>query len=548
MRQVDQEIAVTALMQQKMTTTPNLLGTRVPRFTSVLSLHGKFRKNHVAIKFPGEDFKSMTYGQFVSEMNSVGMFVKKNQLANKRIATLLTNDTPRTLTTMFGCVHGGACLVPLNASLKPNQIQSMLTDCNAKMIVASEKYSALIPEEPNNFECIGFDFQNNRWKKSDALFSSNLTDNAFPESEINNESAEFNIIYTSGTTGTPKGIVQTHANRLHWAWSNAITMRYQADSKALTTTALYSNGTFLVTLPTLFVGATLHVMKQFDPLQTLQIIQNERITHVFMVPTQLKMCLDAGASKFDLSSLKMVLSAGSTLASELKKRVLKEITPNLFELYGNSEGFASMLFPEEHSTKFQTVGRPLLGNDLKIVESEGSKELAQPHDVGEICVRGPGMMLSYNNREEDTINEIWQDPVTKLKYFRSGDMGKVDEDGYLTLMERKKDMIISGGFNVFPKDIEDIMLQNSDIHDVAVVSAPHEKWGETPVAIVIPQSGSCITAEAIKEWTNTRVSKVQRISHVKLLAAGDAFPRNVLGKVMKKELRSKLNEWGLLQK
>jgi len=527
--------------------TPNLLGVRMPRVTSVIAMHGKFRRNEVAVRFPDPKGSSapveVTYGQFVQEMDTIASNVQQGY-RRARIATLLTNDSPRTLTTMLGCVRGGACLVPLNATLKANQIEGMLKDCDAKVVIASERYSSLIADSVPGIRRVGFDFSNGKWESFGSMLSGSSRPVDQDDGPLGMED-EFNVIYSSGTTGLPKGIVQTHANRLHWAWSNAITMRFQHDSRALTTTALYSNGTFLITLPTLFVGATLNVMKQFDPVQALEIIQREKITHVFMVPTQLKMCVDAGASRYDLSSLRMVLSAGSTLSSELKKRVLREITPNLFELYGNSEGFASMLFPEEHATKFNTVGRPLLGNDLKIVETEGNQELPRPGEVGEICVRGPGMMLSYNDRPEETMKDIWEDPTTGLKYFRSGDVGKVDKDGYLSLMERKKDMIISGGFNVFPKDIEEIMLEHPDIHDVAVVAASHEKWGETPVAIVIPRADSRLVAEDVQKWTNERVSKVQRLSYVKVLRHDEGFPRNVLGKVMKKELRERLKEWGM---
>ena len=529
-----------------MSLTTNMLGTTVPRVTNVIALHGKFRPTKDAIRFPGECSKTYTYAQFAKEMNIVASAVHHAGLSGKRVATLLTNDSPQTLTTMLGCVRAGSCLVPLNATLQPTQIEGMLKDSDTKLVIASERFSKLVPDTARGFRRLGVDFNNHNWESLKGFFAATGSSNQphlFAEpTDIN---TEFNIIYTSGTTGTPKGIVLTHASRLHWAWSNAIAMRFQHDSRALTTTALYSNGTFLISLPTLFVGATLNIMKQFDPAQTLEIIQRERITHVFMVPTQLKMCLEADAHRYDLSSLKMVLSAGSTLAGEVKKRVLKEITPNLFELYGNSEGFATMLYPEEHSTRFGSVGRPLLGNDVKIIEPEGDKELIEPESIGEICVRGPGMMLEYNNRTEDTLKDIWEDPSTRVKYFRSGDVGKLDVDGYLTLMERKKDMIISGGFNVFPKDIEDIMFTHDGINDVAVVAAPHDKWGETPVAIVIPKSGRTLVAEQVKEWTNARVSKVQRLSFVIVLKSDDAFPRNVLGKVMKKELRSRLSDWGV---
>lgn len=506
------------------------------RITDILALHGKSQSKRIALKFPQDSsIPPVTYGDFVTHMNCIAENVNNLGLRNKRVATLLGNADPHTLSTMFGIAHGGACLVPLNASLKRGQIKTMLVDSQSKVVLVGKQYADLIPMEGlNSCRKIGFDFANN-------AFEPNYLNLSTKQSSVLPHSAndEFNIIYSSGTTSQPKGIVQSHANRMHWAWSNAIGMRYNADTRALTTTALYSNGTFLVTIPTLFCGGTLYVQNKFDAKQTLRTIAEERITHTFMVPTQLKMCLDVlEEESFDLSSLEMVLSAGSMLNASIKRRVLDKITPNLYELFGCSEGLATLLYPNQHASKFSTVGRPLFGNEVRIVELDGSGELSTPEQIGEICFRGPGMMIEYNNRDKQAAEEDWwQDPNTGQKFFRTGDVGKLDEDGFLSILERKKDMIISGGFNVYPKDIEDVLMQRNDIvSEVAVIPQPHEKWGETPVALVIPKHGVECDAFQLREWANQHLSKVQRISDLRVLSPTDSFPRNVLGKLVKKDI------------
>jgi acyl-CoA synthetase (AMP-forming)/AMP-acid ligase II len=343
---------------------------------------------------------------------------------------------------------------------------------------------------------------------------------------------DFNIIYSSGTTGVPKGIVQTHAARLHFAFSNAIELGITAEARTLTTTSLYSNGTWIVMLPTLFAGGTLHVMPQFGPDAFLEQVQRHAITHSFMVPAQFIAVLDEPAlPDADLSSLHRVLCAGSPLRRDTKRAVLERITPGLVELYGFSEGFAAMLKPHEHAAKFDTVGTPVMGFDLRVIDAEGRP--CPPGQPGEIVGYGAGMLREYNARPDLTAELIWRDEHGR-SFIRSGDIGMLDEDGYLTIIDRKKDMIISGGFNVFPTDVEAVVGGHPDVSDVTVIGVPHPKWGESCLALVIPRAGAAPAAEAIRDWANERLAKHQRLAAVELRAE---FPRNALGKVLKRQLR-----------
>ena len=309
-------------------------------------------------------------------------------------------------------------------------------------------------------------------------------------------------------------------------------MSFNSECKSLTTTALYSNGTWLMMLPTLFVGGTLHVMNGFDPKAFVNLVQKERITHTFLVPPQFSAILSLeNIQKDSFNSLKTILSAGSPLRLDIKENILRRISENLFELYGFSEGFATMLKPYDQRKKFGSVGTPVLGFEIKIIDEEGKE--CSSNIAGEIAGYGAGMMKEYYGEVELTKDLIWTDNRGR-SFIKSGDIGSLDEDGFLTILDRKKDMIISGGLNVFPVDIEEIVGKHPDVIDVTVIGVPHEKWGETCVALIIPKDGAEIDCDEIKNWSNEKLAKHQRLDKVEVRVE---FPRNALGKVLKRVLR-----------
>ncbi len=286
-------------------------------------------------------------------------------------------------------------------------------------------------------------------------------------------------------------------------------------------------------LPVLFAGGTLHVMPSFDAETFLREVAKNKITHTFMVPAQYLMVLERPElDDTDLSSLRTVLSAGSPLRGDTKRAVIERISSGLYEIYGFSEGFACILKPHQHAEKFDTVGTPVLGFELRILDDAGNE---MPFgEAGEIAGYGAGIMLTYHKRPEQTAELIWRDERGRT-FIRSGDIGMLDDDGFLKILDRKKDMIISGGFNVFPSDVEALVGQHPDVMDVTVIGVPHEKWGESCLALVIPASGRTADTDAIMAWANKNLAKTQRLVAVELR---DKFPRNALGKVIKKDLRA----------
>lgn len=470
---------------------------------------------------------------FVHNINRVANFLIKSGVRKGDRVALMMSNSVEMLECLFGIVRAGGCVVPLSGLLTSDQLKSLLHDSEATAAFVSadfeEKVTPLVAELPLISRWITHGFVRDGWAHMSKIYTEEEVTVPNIQHAITDR---FNIIYSSGTTGLPKGIVQTHRARLHWAFSNAVEMGFASNSKALTTTPLYSNGTWLMMLPILFAGGTLHVMESFDPEAFLHVVEQEKITHTFMVPAQYYMVLASShLKKADLRSLQTVLSAGSPLRRDTKLQIIEHISPNLYELYGFSEGFASMLKPHQHAEKFDTVGTPVLGFEVRILDDEGNE--LPPGTIGEIAGYGAGIMAEYNNRADLTAELIWRDGRGR-SFIRSGDIGMLDEDGFLKIIDRKKDMIISGGFNVFPADVEAIVGQHPDVMDVAVIGVPHPKWGESCLALVIPAKDVEANPSEILTWSNNQLAKTQRLIGVELR---DGFPRNALGKVIKKDLR-----------
>lgn len=498
--------------------------------SDVLAVHGRHKAQRPAVVCAGE---TRSWGAFDANISRIAnALIAGGAQKGDRVAIVMGNSAEM-LETVFGVIRAGCCAVPLSGMLTVDQLVQLIGDSQARALFASSEFGPrLVPrrsELDTLKQCVAMGFDAEGWTPLAAFRDDQPATR--PQITITPED-DFNIIYSSGTTGLPKGIVQTHAARTHFAFSNAIEMGYDSAARALSTTPLYSNGTWLTMLPCLFAGGTLHVMPSFDVGDFLATVEREQITHTFMVPAQYIMVLgDPRLEEADLTSLRTVLSAGSPLRADTKRGVLERISKGLFELYGFSEGFASLLKPHEHEAKFNSVGTPVLGFEVAIIDEEGNR--CAPNTPGEIAAYGAGMLREYNRRPDLTAELVWTDELGRT-FIRSGDIGALDEDGYLRIIDRKKDMIVSGGFNVFPTDIEAVLGENPDVEDVTVIGIPHDKWGETALALVIPPKGAQPDLDAIRDWANDRLAKHQRVHAVELR---DEFPRNALGKVIKRTLR-----------
>ena len=481
--------------------------------------------------------RKVNWAEFDARASKVHDALLKAGLKKGDKVGLLALNSIETLEVMYGVIRAGGVIVPLSALQKPNLIASLLKDAGAKFFFVVSPLEGLafaladqldgIPAENR----IGVGFQADGWQDYEA-FIAGCSEDLLP-ADVDDED-ECVIIYSSGTTGVPKGIVHTNQARHLTGLAAAIEFRVSDASTMLIATPLFTNATWLMLLGAVCAGAEVVLMAVFSPEGFLKDVEKHKISHTFLVPTMYNTVLTSPAfSAHDLSSLNVMVSMGSALPMPWKKAILEKMGPGLFELYGLTEGIGTTLKPEQVMEKTGSVGRAISGSNIKIIDDNG-QELPWGA-TGEIVGFGAALMKHYHNRPEATEEIIWYDKAGRT-YLRTGDIGRFDEDGFLYILDRKKDMIVTGGVNVFASDIEEVAIAHPDVAEVSVIAIPHEKWVETPLALVVLREGSTSTGEDIKAWINERVSaKHQRVSTVEL--RDQPLPRNALGKLLKKDLR-----------
>jgi acyl-CoA synthetase (AMP-forming)/AMP-acid ligase II len=277
------------------------------------------------------------------------------------------------------------------------------------------------------------------------------------------------------------------------------------------------------------------VMPSFNAAEAVELMARERVSHGTFVPLQLARLLAVpDLDRHDLSSLDAFMCCGSPLAPDIKREFPRRFDCRLIELYGLTEGLCTVLAPEDFETKMESVGKPFLGTDLRIIGDDDRE--APQGETGEIVGLSPLLMSGYHGNDAASNEATWTDGQER-RWLRTGDLGRLDADGFLYIVDRKKDMILSGAQNIYPADIEAVMRTHPDVADVAVVGVRSLQCGETPVAVVVAAPNAQLVAQALVEWTNERVGKQQRIRAV---VCRPTLPRNANGKVLKRELRREL--------
>jgi len=495
-----------------------------PEFRTIADLareHAQARPDHLALQH-GE--RAITWAQLDAMMDRVAASLQRDGVQPRQSIALCGANSLEYAALFMGALRAGVVAAPMPTGALPSQLATMVADSGARHFFVDASVPAF---DTPGAQRIFMDAS-----ASPSLEQWLLPHGARPEPVDVQPDWPFNIIYSSGTTGTPKGIVQSHGMRwMHVA--RADNYGYGSESVAMVATSLCSNTTLVCFFPVMAKGGcAVFGAPKFDAKAYLALAEKVRATHTMLVPVQYQRIMNLPEfDGFDLSSFKMKFCTSAPFHAPLKADILQRWPGGLVEYYGMTEGGGTCIL-EAHNfpDKLHTVGKPAEGHDIRLID-EDEKELPAG-EIGEVVGRSGAMMTAYNNQPAKTREAEWYDAQGN-RFIRTGDVGRFDEDGFLTLMDRRKDMIISGGFNVYPSDLEAVLREHESVVDAAVVGVQSQEWGETPVAFVVVREGAP-PEEELRGWTNQKVGKTQRLSGVRYV---DELPRSEIGKVLKRQLR-----------
>jgi long-chain acyl-CoA synthetase len=493
---------------------------------------GRERGNHPAIIYKGERTSWRDFARHVDQVANalIAMGIKPED----KVAVLASSSLA--YAEMFvGALRAGACVVPLSGMASAEQLEVMINDSDSRVLMISENMRNLVSSDGQNLPnlvqngLIAADFEADGWQNYQAW--RDAADDTAPDIKIKPDYG-FNIIYSSGTTGVPKGIQQNHDMRAFHVERFGVS-GIDENTISLVSTPFYSNTTLVVALPTLAWGGTVVLMEKFKADEFLRLSEAEKVNTAMLVPVQYQRVLDhEDFDKTNLSSYKLKFSTSAPLRIGIKQQIVARWPGKMLEIYGLTEGGGSTILScTDFPTKLESVGVPAETADIRLIDVDGN-ELAQG-EIGEVVGRSQGMMAGYYKRQDLTDDMLWQSPEG-ITFFRTGDMGRFDEDGFLFLLDRIKDMIISGGFNIYAADLEAVLTEHAEVADVAVIGIPSDQWGETPLGLVVAESSAKTSAEDMTAWANGKLGKAQRLSGIEFV---ESLPRSTIGKVLKRELR-----------
>jgi fatty-acyl-CoA synthase len=456
----------------------------------------------------------------------LGLGVKKGD----RVGLLALNDVEY-YDMLFGLGKIGAILVPINYRLAGPEMKFILSDCGAKLCVFGPEYTETVDSFRQDVPAdtlIAISDTPPAWARSYAALVSEA-----PTAEptlAGEDSDTLTILYTSGTTGHPKGAELTHAYYF-WSTVNLLSTIGGIGTTTLIALPLFHIGALAGPPLAVHAGVKSVLLRSLDPKRFLELIQEEKVTGFGSVPALLMFLkLVPDFQKYDWSSVEVILVYAAPVPVNLLKEY-EEAGIQVRQLYGMTESNTATVLSAEHAhSKAGSCGRPFMHTEIRIVDMEGND--LGPEETGEILMRGPNMMKGYWNRPDATAETIVDG------WLHTGDMARMDQDGFFYIMDRKKDMIISGGENIYPAEVENALLAHPAIADVGVIGYPHEKWGEAVRAVVVLKKGEAMTEEELMAWCQGRIGRY-RIP--KSVVFTDSLPRTPTGKILKRVLRDQFN-------
>ncbi|WP_078428043.1 class I adenylate-forming enzyme family protein [Alkalihalobacterium alkalinitrilicum] len=484
----------------------------------------------LAIQFEGTSFTYAQFNarvnQFVHGLRSIGV------VKGDRVAVLLHNCN-QYIEAFWAAAKLGAIIVPVNWRLNPKEVQFILDNSSTKVLVYGNGFKETVEETSSltstvqhfirveGMEGLGEDYE---------TFIAKYSSSEPVQDEIELDDI-FMIMYTSGTTGLPKGVMLTH-NNIFWTSLNQIEdyPLLPNDHSLIVAPLFHVGGLLMFSLPAIHNGSSMVILRKFDVEEILKTISEEKATMMFCAPTMFHMIAEKGhlVEKYNMDSIRFMLSGGAVLPMPVIDR-MQELFPKakFTEGYGLTEAASctSMLSPEH---KRGSVGKPFLYNEIRVIDGQGND--VPVGQVGEVAQAGPTVMKGYWNNPKAT------EETFVGRWLKTGDLGRFDEDGFLYIIDRKKDMIISGGENIYPKEIETILYQNKNISEATVIGVPDEKWGEAVMALIVLKPECRMTETEVINFCTNYLASYKKPRFVKFL---DELPKNPSGKILKHVLKKK---------
>jgi O-succinylbenzoate-CoA ligase len=473
-----------------------------------------------------------TYRELNIEANLVAdAFTELGVQTGDRVGLLLMNST-EFITSFFATAKLGAVVVPLNWRLVADELEFILKDSGVSVLVYGSEFTDTVAElqlrgertEVRDWVQVGGE-QTLGFARDFAALTTGRTSRE-PALTAADDDLLY-IMYTSGTTGLPKGVMHSHNTQLWALITNAVTADFAHGDRYLNPMPMFHVGALTPAITVAYRGLTHVLMRAFDPSAAWDLIESERITNSLMVPAMLQfMRTTFDPSRHHRKHLRWILSGGAPVPAALIN-AYAEIGVEVHQVYGLTEtcGPAAVTSPEDAIRKAGSTGRAFLHTDIKVIRPDGTS--CEVGESGEVVVAGDHIMLGYWNRPEATAESL------RNGWLHTGDVGDIDAEGFVYIKDRVKDMIISGGENVYPAEIENVILGHPMVAEVSVIGIPSEIWGESPLAIVVRRDES-LTERDIIDHCNGKLAKFKMPVAVRFI---DAIPRNPSGKALKRELR-----------
>src|SRR5579875_1783808 len=474
-------------------------------------------------------------------VNALARGLKELGIGRGEVVALLLYNCPEFLEATFAANKLGAVWLPLNYRLAAAEWQYILGHSGARVIVTEPEFAPLIDAiagelpELQHRVLLGAD-ADRPWMAFETLVEPYRGERV-PDAEVGEHDLQ-RLMYTSGTTARPKGVMITYGNLLWKNVSHILEFGITSSDRTLVAGPLYHvGGMDLPASAVLYAGGSLVLLRKFEARETLAAIQAEGVTNLWLAPAMVNMILQLpDLESYDTRSVRFIINGGEKMPIPLIQRILRAF-PNAWfsDAYGLTETVSGDTFMDrEHViSKIGSVGKPVLHLGVRIVDEEGRE--VPPNQLGEVVLRGPKVFKGY-----------WRDPEATAAairdgWFHTGDIGRIDEDGYLYIEDRKKDLIISGGENIASSEVERALYEHTEVLEAAVIGIPDPRWGEVPKAFVVLRSGSGVTAQDLVEHCRQRLARFKVPRQVEFI---DALPRNPSGKVLKRELRERTSAVG----